>query len=186
MLIIFFLEKKKIIKISSSLQTFFKNSLFSVDKHQAKYMLEIKYTCTRVFDCFSLKKKKNENQELLPLVVLRIIWELPPSIMAASIDFVEGNFSNKKRLCLDLLFGLTRRVWLFSFILAAFCCNFMPWQCVVLMESRLVRSSRRAPKPGNARRAVPAYQVLRRLQKLMQLNKDKLKFLNPILGFGCF
>lgn len=185
MLIFFFLEKKTIIKISSSLQTFFKNSLFSVDKHQAKYMLEIKYTCTRVFDCFSLKKK-NENQELLPLVVLRIIWELPPSIMAASIDFVEGNFSNKKRLCLDLLFGLTRRVWLFSFILAAFCCNFMPWQCVVLMESRLVRSSRRAPKPGNARRAVPAYQVLRRLQKLMQLNKDKLKFLNPILGFGCF
>lgn len=54
------------------------------------------------------------------------------------------------------------------------------------MESRIVRSSRRAPKPGNARRAVPAYQVLRRLQKLMQLNKDKLKFLNPILGFGCF
>lgn len=62
----------------------------------------------------------------------------------------------------------------------------MPWQCVVLMESRLVRSSRRAPKPGNAHRAVPAYQVLRRLQKLKQLNKDKLKFLNPILGFGCF
>lgn len=53
----FFFREKKIIKISSSLQTFFKNSLFSVDKHQAKYMLEIKYTCTRVFDCFLLKKK---------------------------------------------------------------------------------------------------------------------------------